>query len=148
MGVLLTQEYRLNNVMPKNREERIRYANDELIGKGNLGIVDEIFAIDYVAYARGKEYSGHSFIKRFTGQLRSAIPDIQIVEVKFLMQDDSRIVWQRTLKGTHEVEMKGIPPSGKKVEWIDMVVTHFDNEKIAEEWVVSELMGELLLKTS
>jgi hypothetical protein len=27
-----------------------------------------------------------------------------------------------------------------------MVVTHFNKEKIAEEWVVSELMGELLLK--
>ena len=125
--------------MSKNKEERIKYANDELIGKGNSGIVDEIFSVDYVAHAGGKDYSGQSFIKRFVGQLRSAIPDIRIVEVKFLAKDDNTFVWQRMLRGKHEVEMKGIPPSGKKVEWIDMIVTRFSNEKIAEEWVESKI---------
>jgi steroid delta-isomerase-like uncharacterized protein len=132
--------------MGENKEEKIRYVIEELMGKGNLGVVDEIFATDYVAHAGEKEYSGHSFIKRFAKQLRTAIPDLRVVEVKFLAQDANTIVWQRTLRGTHEVEMRGIPPSGKKVKWVEMVVTRFDNEKIAEERVVSELMGELLLK--
>ena len=132
--------------MDKNKEETIRYVIEELIGRGNLGIVDKTFATDYVAHAGEKEYSGHSFIKRFANQLRTAIPDIRVVEVKFLAQDVNAIVWQRTLSGTHKVEMQGIPPSGKKVKWVEMVVTRFANEKIAEEWVVSELMGELLLK--
>jgi len=131
-----------------NKEEKIRRANEELIGRGNLGIVDDIFAIDYVAHAGEKEYSGHSFIKRFVNQIRTAIPDIRVAEVKFLARDVNTIVWQRTLRGTNEEEMQGIPPSGKKVKWVDMVVTRFKNEKIAEEWVVSELMGELLLKVS
>ncbi|MCG8380602.1 MAG: ester cyclase [Gammaproteobacteria bacterium] len=126
--------------------EKIRYAIEELIEKGNLGIVDKTFATDYIAHAGEKEYSGHSFIKRFANQLRTAIPDIRVVEVRFLSQDVNTIAWQRTLTGTHKVEMQGIPPSGKKVKWVDMVVTRFKNEKIAEEWVVSELMGELLLK--
>jgi predicted ester cyclase len=42
--------------------------------------------------------------------------------------------------------MMGIPPSGKKVKWIEMVVTRFKDKKIAEKWVVSELAGELALK--
>lgn len=132
--------------MDKNKEGRIRYTIEELIGKGNLGIVDETFASDYVAHAGEKEHSGHSFIRRFANQLRTAIPDIRVVEVEFLAQDVNTIVWQRTLTGTHEVEMQGIPASGKKVKWVDMVVTRFNKEKIAEEWIVSELMGELLLK--
>jgi predicted ester cyclase len=132
--------------MDKNQEEIIKYAIEELIGKGNLGIIDETFATDYVAHAGEKEYSGHSFIKRFANQLRTAFPDIHVVEVKFLAQDVNTIVWQRTLRGTHEVKMQGIPPSGKKVKWADMVVTRFKNGKIVEDWVVSELMGELLLK--
>lgn len=132
--------------MDKSKEEIIRYANEELIGKGNLRIVDETFAPDYVAHSGEKEYSGHSFIIRFVNQLRTSIPDIHVVEVKFLTQENNTIVWQRFLRGTHEVEMQGIPPSGKMVEWIEMIVTRFDNEKIAEDWVVSELVGELLLK--
>ena len=39
-----------------------------------------------------------------------------------------------------------IPPTGKKVEWRDMVVTRFEGEKIAEEWAVSELAGQLFSK--
>ena len=42
--------------------------------------------------------------------------------------------------------MMGIPPTGQKVEWRDMVVTRFDGEKIAEDWAVSELAGQLLSK--
>ena len=60
-------------------EERIKFANDELIGKGNLNVIDEIFAVNYIAHAGGKDYKGHEFIKRWTRQLRSAIPDIRVV---------------------------------------------------------------------
>ena len=42
--------------------------------------------------------------------------------------------------------MLGIPPSGKRVEWKDMLHTRFDGDQIAEEWAVSELAGELMLK--
>lgn len=134
--------------MDKNKQEIIRYVVEELIEKSNLAIVDETFATDYVAHAGEKECSGHSFIKRFAKQVRNAIPDLHVVEVNFLAQDANTIVWQRILTGTHKVEMQGIPGSGKKVKWIDIVVTRFNGEKIAEEWVVSELMGELLLKVS
>ncbi len=132
--------------MAKSKEEKIRHAIAALVEKGNLGIVEETFAADYVAHAGEKEYRGHAFIKRFAKQLRTAIPDMRVVEVKFLAQDGNTIVWQRTFRGTHKVKMQGIPPSGKKVKWVEMVVTRFHKEKIAEEWVVSELMGELLLR--
>ena len=129
--------------MAKSSEERVRFANDELLGKGNLGVVDEIFAADYVVHAGGKHHRGPEFVRRFVGLLRSAIPDLRVVEVAFLIQADDTIAWQRTLSGTHEAELAGIPPTGQQVEWRDIVVTRFDGEKIAEEWAVSELAGEL-----
>ncbi len=131
--------------MAKSNEERVRFANDEILGKGNLDAVDEIFATDYVVHAGGKDYKGLEFVRRFTKLLRSAIPDLRVVEVAVLIQAGDTIVWQRSLSGTHEADMMGIPPSGKKVEWRDMVVTRFDGEKIAEEWTVSDLAGQLLL---
>ncbi len=133
--------------MTKNNEERIRFANDEIIGNGNLGIVDEIFASDYVTHGGGKDYKGQEFVRRFIGQLRSAIPDIRILGIEFLVQTGDTIVWQRTLSGTHKASMMGISPTGKKVEWRDMMVTRFDGEKIAEEWMVSDIVGQLLSKS-
>ena len=132
--------------MAKSNEERVRFANDEILAKGNLAVVDKIFAADYVVHAGGKDHKGPEFVRRFARLLRSAIPDLRVVEVALLIQAGDTIAWQRTLSGTHEAEMMGIPPTGQKVEWRDMVVTRFDGEKIAEEWGVSELAGELVLK--
>ncbi len=134
--------------MAKSNQERIRFANDEILGKGNLDVVDEIFATDYVVHAGGKDHKGPEFVRRFAKLLRSAIPDLRVVEVAVLIQAGDTIAWQRTLSGTHEAEMMGIPPTGQKVEWRDMVVTRFDGEKIAEEWTVSDLAWQLALKLS
>jgi len=131
-----------------NKKEQIKRAMDQLVMQGNLDVVEEIFSADYTAHAGNKDYKGHEFIKRFAKQLLSAIPNIQILKIEFLAQEDKTITWQRTLSGTHKADMMGIPPSGRKIEWVEMVVTRFENEKIAEEWVVSELAGELLLKQS
>ncbi len=133
--------------MDRSNEERIKFGNEELIGKGDLDVIDEIFAADYIVHAGGKDYKGHGFIKRWARQLRSAIPDIQVVSVEFYIQTGDTIAWQRTLRGTHKANMMGIPPTGRKVEWRDMVVSRFDGKKIAEEWAVSELAGELLSKS-
>ena len=132
--------------MPKNKEKRIRFANEEIIGKGNLDIVDEVFASDYIVHAGGKDYKGPKFVKRFIKQLRTAIPKLRVEKVAILMQAGNMITWQYTLSGKHEADMRGIPPSGRKVKWSGMVVTRFDGDKIAEEWTVSELAEKLLLK--
>ncbi len=131
--------------MAKSNEERVRFANDEILGKGNLDVVDEIFATDYVVHAGGKDHKGLQFVRRFVKLLRSAIPDLRVVEVAVLIQAGDTIAWQRTLSGKNEAEMMGIPPTGQKVKWREMMVTRFDGEKIAEEWMVSELAGELAL---
>ncbi len=133
--------------MNKSNEERIKFANDELFGKGNLDAVDQIFAPDYIVHAGNKDYKGHEIIKKFVGQIRTAIPGICVGKVTLLTQADDMITWQRTFSGKHIENMMGIPPTGKKVQWQDMVVTRFEEGKIVEEWTVSELAGQLLLKS-
>ena len=132
--------------MASSNEVRIRRANDEILGRGHVGFVDQVFAPDYVLHAGGQDHQGPAFVRRFVGQLRTAIPDLRVEQVAILVETGDTIVWQRTLSGTHETELMGIPPTGHKVEWRDMVVTRFDGEMIAEDWAVSELAGQLLLK--
>ena len=132
--------------MSINKEEKIENAFEDLVIEENYEIIKEIFSDEYIAHAGRKEYKGHSFIKRYVSQLHKAIPDIQVVDIQFLTAEDNTVAWQRTLSGTNQEEMKGIPSSKKRVEWNEMVVTRFIEGKIVEEWVVSELMGELLLK--
>lgn len=129
--------------MAKSKEERIRFANHEIIDQGNLDAIDDVFAADYVAHIGGKDFKGTAFVRKFIGQLRSAIPNVRVVNVEVLSQVRDTIAWQRTLRGVHKGDMRGIPPTGKRVEWRDMLVTRFDGKWIAEEWALSELAGQL-----
>ncbi len=133
------------NIMDK--EKIIKLAVRRLIESGDFDIVEKVFSINYIAHAGDKDYKGHDFVKKFTKQIRSAIPDIKVKSIEFLSKSGNTITWQRTFSGTHKKNMKGIPPSDKKIKWRDMVVSRFEGETISEEWIISELMGELLLKT-
>jgi len=129
-----------------NQEELIKNSNFQLIEQGDLHAVEKFFTANYVAHAGDKEYKGHDFIKSWDKQIRTALPDISLMKIEFLVNAGNTIAWQRTLRGTHKANMMGIPSSEKKITWNEMVVSRFDGDKIAEEWVVSELAGQLLLK--
>ena len=129
-----------------DRLTQITKIADQLIGQGNLHIVDSAFSTNYIAHAGAKTHHGHKFIKQFVKQLRTAIPDLKIVKIEILAQADHLLTWQRTLSGTHQSDLKGIPASNKKVKWYEIVVSRFDQDKIIEEWVASDLAFQLMLK--
>ena len=126
-----------------SKNETIKDTVHQLIEVGNLNIVEQAFSAEYRAHAEGKVYQGHAFLKKFARQIRSAIPDIRVLEIHFLITTDSVVAWQRVLQGTHRANMMGIPASGEKIVWNEMVVSRFEGDKIIEEWVVSELVGQL-----
>lgn len=132
--------------MAKRHEERIRFGNDELLAQGNLDAIAEVFTTDYVVHAGGKDYSGHQFIRRFVKQTRAAIPNLRVVDITVLSNTKGTVTWERTLSGTHKEPLRGIPASGKKITWHDMVVSRFEGSLIAEEWTVSDLAGQMMLK--
>ncbi|MFA5303834.1 MAG: ester cyclase [Candidatus Nanoarchaeia archaeon] len=130
-----------------NNEEIIKKVVNQIIQEGDLEEVKKYFSTKYVAYNGNKIYKGHDFIKKWVKQIRLAIPDVKVVKIEFLNKSEKIITWQRTFKGTHKKNMRGIPASGKTIKWTEMIVSLFENGKISEEWVVSELKGELLLKS-
>ena len=119
---------------------------DQLLGQGNFDIVDSVFSVNYVAYSGDKSYNGHKFIKQFAKQVRTALPNIKILNIELLSQTDNVLTWQRTFSGTHKADLMGIPASNKKVKWYEIVVSRFDKDKIVEEWLVSDLAFQLILK--
>jgi len=118
----------------------------ELFEKGNLDFISELFSEDYVAHAGAKTHHGHRFIKQYIQLIRRSLPDVKLLKVEILARDEKSITWQRSFRGTHTKSLKGIPPSGKRVSWYEMMVTRFESGKIIEDWVVSDLAFQLMLK--
>jgi len=125
---------------------QIKYTSEQLLGQGNLEVVDSAFSEDYLAHSGDKIYNGHKFIKQFVTQVRRAIPNIKILKIELLSQADNILTWQRTFSGTHSANLHGIPDSNKKIKWHEIVVSRFDKDKIIEEWVLSDLAFQLMLK--
>ena len=129
-----------------DRGKLIFEANKNVLEAGDTGALAEFFLDGYSAHAGGRVHRGYAFISGFVTQLRNAIPDLAVQDVAVLSESGDYVTWQRTLSGTHTGKLIDVPPSGQPVEWREMVVSRFQAGRIAEEWVVSELWGELLSK--
>lgn len=121
----------------------LRNANTHIIKDGDVKAIGEFFDSNYIVNFGGSEKSGHGAIRGFTNAIHKAFAKIS-VNVDIFLESDKRISWQRTIRGTHTGKFQGFPPSGYEITWRDMVVSQFDNDKIKEEWVVSDLAESLL----
>lgn len=128
------------------RIQHIQLALKELLEEGRLEVIEIIFSENYTAHSGDKTYHGHAFVERYVKQIRKALSKIRVHKFEVLTQTDDVLTQQRTFSGIHTAELKGIPASNKKVVWHEIVVTRFENKKIAEEWVSSDLAFQLMMK--
>jgi len=87
---------------------------------------------------------GHGAIRSVLSMYQRAFPDLQ-VQVEILVEGTDRVAWQRTLRGTHQGDFKGFPPTGRPIVWRDTVTSRFREGLIAEDWVITDLAERLLL---
>jgi predicted ester cyclase len=114
----------------------IRRFVEELFNQGNLGIVGEIFAPDFVEREQlppgiPKNREG---IKVLTGMLRSAFPDFKATIEDILAEGDKvviRMTWSGTQTGD---EFMGIPATGKKVSIGVIDIIRIAGGKLVEHW--------------
>jgi steroid delta-isomerase-like uncharacterized protein len=122
---------------------QIQRANEELFNKGNLELIEELFAPTYLFHgAEGDFEVGPDAIKAFVTSIRTAFPDLR-VEVEILVTEGDRVAWQRTHRGTHQGEYLGVPASGRLITWRSMIVTRYEEGKITEEWGLNDLAERL-----
>ncbi len=54
---------------------------------------------------------------------------------------EGRVAHRWTFTGTHEGEMMGVEPTGKKVEVSGVEINHVEDGRISESWTVSDALG-------
>lgn len=117
---------------------------DEGCGQGNLDLVDELYAPDYVTHAVGPELPPtREGLKLFIGALREGIPDLTC-PVEDVVAEGDRVAGRFSLKGTHNGTLLGIPATGKTIDVGVMVIARFDaNGKWLEDWASWDQLGLL-----
>ena len=113
---------------------------EEVVSKGNLDLIDEIFAPDFVAHEADQDIRGPEGVRQFILMLRAAFPDLHITVEDVLAQGD-KVVQRWSGHGSHQGELMGLPPSGKRISVAGITISRFEDGKVAEEWELYDMMG-------
>ncbi len=111
----------------------------DFINTGNLAIVDEVAAPDYVEHDPFPgQQPGRECLKAVIPMTRDAFPDLEWVTDEMVAEGDtvsSRFTW----RGTHRGAFLGVPPTGKHV-----IVTGMVFDRVVEGRLVE---SQLLMNT-
>ncbi len=118
----------------------VRRHMDEVWSKGNLHVIDEIFATDF--FSHGRQERGVAGLKQTIAAQRTAFPDLQIT-VEDMIAEGDKVVSRRTMRGTPTGEFHGIAPTDKQTASSSIAIFRIDDGKIKEIWQVNDRLGLL-----
>ena len=99
----------------------------------------------YEIVPTGEVYDGPDAVAEYFRQTRAAFPD-QRNELIALHHGDDAVIAEFDLLGTHQGELRGIPPTGKSFRCRCVAIFEFGDERLICERVyfdVATIMGQL-----
>jgi steroid delta-isomerase-like uncharacterized protein len=119
----------------------VRRNTDEVQGKGNFAVFDELFADDFVDHTPQQGFAANKDGARQLYQgLRSAFPDFY-AKIHWQSADENLITTYKTYHGTHQGTFFGVLPTGKKVSFESVDVMRIRDGQIVEHWGVANIFS-------
>jgi predicted ester cyclase len=144
---MLARHCSLEWVVPMSTEDNkrvvaqfVRRCQDE----HDLGFADEVFHPFFVNHYRpegrdvpstGRPASG---FQSFYGGLLRAFPDATM-EINEQIAEGDLVATRKTLRGTHQGELWGFPPTGNRVEFEFVDIFRVADGKLIEHWTSMDL---------
>jgi len=116
------------------RSEAILKAWNGAWGDGDLAAFEILLAPDYVRRSKsGSE--DYASLRKTIEAMHAAFPDSR-TEILDIVEDCNKVAihWQTT--GTHQGEFMDVPATGRSVNVTGASFLRFENDKLAEEWVI------------
>jgi len=105
---------------------------EEAWNKGNLAVVDELIASNYVVRGFGEaEFKGPEGFKQLTTMFRTAFPNLHVA-IDDMVAEGDWVAVRYTRTGTHKGDLMGIAPTGKQVTMTGAVFARFEGGKQVE----------------
>lgn len=112
----------------------------ESINTGNLDIIDEVVASNYVGHVSGEETHGPEELKQSVGMYVEAFPDISFTVEDEIAEGD-KVVMRWTMRGTHRGGLMGIAPTGKQITVTGISVHRIEGGKVVDQWDSPDRLG-------
>ncbi len=130
--------------MPEQEENRAasRRLYEEVFGRGNFEVADEILAEDMISHGPGSPpLVGTEQIKRQAALLRGAFPDLTVtLEDQFAAGDRVCSRWSST--GTHSGDLAMptgiVPATGNSIAFEEIRIDRYTGGLIVESWFIPD----------
>jgi steroid delta-isomerase-like uncharacterized protein len=116
---------------------------NEALNSQNLDDLDALVAEDVVDHdPLPGQAPGREGLKDALRSIFEAFPDAEI-RFKHLVADGNLVIAHVTVRGTHQGEFMGVPPTGKRVSWDGFDVGRIQNGVFVERWGLVDTLGLL-----
>jgi len=112
---------------------------EEIETAGDMSVIDEIFARDFVNHLPFGDMHGLDGAKQFFQMLRIGFPDMTST-VKMQLAEGDMVATRWVSRGTHTGEFQGVPPTGNTIEITGIAISRIANGRIVEQWGNPDLL--------
>lgn len=123
-------------------EAFVSVAFTETMNEGNVGAVDEYFSESLDYHSSSGELAGQYELKDDIEMFHTAFPDLEGT-ISRIMSQGNKVSFIYKLKGTHEGEFEGIPPTGQEMDAKGAAIVRVEDDKIIEYRIVFDNLGML-----
>jgi hypothetical protein len=114
-----------------------RRSIEELWNKCNVGVIDELFAENYVDHSTvppwGKA-ADRCLWKEGMGAILAGAPSDLHIATEDQIAEGDKVVTCWTLSFTHTAAFLGVAPTGRRITWAGNSIHHLAGGKIIAEW--------------
>jgi predicted ester cyclase len=119
----------------------VRRNTEEVQGKGNFEVFEELFADDFVDHTTQAGTTPDKVgVRKLYTYLRAAFPDLH-PEIHWQLADGDLVTTYKTYYGTHEGPFLGIAPTHRRIYFDSVDVMRVQNGKITDHWGVGNLLS-------
>lgn len=131
---------RLSMANAAQNTETLRQAF-EALNRGDIEACTSLMTEDFIINIAEMPHQkrGRAAWRRHAEMLLEAFPDAQI-EVQDVVAATDKLAVRVKIKGTHRGEFLGTRPTEKRIEYTSHEVYRFEDGKLAEEWICSDMM--------
>jgi predicted ester cyclase len=119
----------------------VRRLHAALLDARDPDVVDDYFAPEFVSHNNPPGFPpGVEGVKRFFSMFRDAFPDVE-VEIDEIVVEGDRVAVATTFTGTHQGELMGVAPTGRRVSVTGIDIVRVADGKIVEHRGLTDIVG-------
>ncbi|HBY92988.1 MAG: ester cyclase [Ardenticatenaceae bacterium] len=118
--------------MSAENVELVKRGLEEAFNQGNLDIVDQLFAPRLT-----------ELVREGIKQRRAAFPDLTYT-VEEITDENDRVGFRYTARGTHKGEFEGIAPTGKTVSWCGTAIASVEGGQVVDVQLTEDRLSRMV----